>query len=406
MMRRLIFLSLLLLACASAFPVLGQTPFALSNIGQPAESRDARMVGRGGWGMAVQDSLNPGFTNLASLTDLRHVAVRFTVHGEKGSHKDSHGSRTTHRTMIPDVRVGLPVIKGRLALSAGMEVLRSFEYRTQEPKTWYAWDDTLSGYEQFLREGTLWRVPFGVSWQPVESISLGASLGLVQGALREELFNYFREPSDSSGNPLYLTTGRTQEDTFSGTMATLAMRLGSADGPMLGVSYTPGYDLDAERKLSVGGLVARSYDTYTLSMPEKWEAGFQLPVRGRWHLGADARYQPFSRFSGYADWEADMVDEYVVSLGLERELAFARHGGGNNRPLRVGLRVMRWGYQMNGADIMEKTISVGTGFPFRRKMGMLDVALSYSRLGDEAKNGLQSDIWRLTVSVAGLERWW
>jgi len=406
MMRRMILCPLLLAALMMAVPALGQTPFALSNIGQPTESRDARMVGRGGWGMAVEDSLDPGFTNLAGLTALRHVAVRFTAHGEKGNNEDANGSRTTHRTMIPNVRVGLPVIKGKLALSTGMEVLRTFEYRTQEERTWYAWEDTLSGYEQFLREGTLWRVPFGVSWKPAANLSLGASIGLVQGSLKEELFNYFIEPASANGNPLYLATGRTQEDTFSGTTATLALRLGSPGGPALGASYTPGYDLDVDRKLSVGGLAARVYESYTLSMPEKWEAGFELPVSGRWRFGGDARFQPFSQFSGYDDWAVDMVDEYAIGLGVERALAFDRHGGGNNRPLRLGVQYKRWAYQLNGEDIIEKTVSVGTGFPFRQKMGMLDVALSYSRLGDQAKNGLQSDIFRVTVSVAGLERWW
>ena len=52
------------------------------------------------------------------------------------------------------------------------------------------------------------------------------------------------------------------------------------------------------------------------------------------------------------------------------------------------------------------TFSAGTGFPFGQKMGSLDLGVSYSMIGSLADNGLESRIWRLTVSVTGLERWW
>jgi hypothetical protein len=54
----------------------------------------------------------------------------------------------------------------------------------------------------------------------------------------------------------------------------------------------------------------------------------------------------------------------------------------------------------------EMSVSVGTGFPFRQNLGELDVAVSYGTIGDLEKNGLESTVWRLTISVTGLERWW
>lgn len=391
---------------AMATGAWAQTPFSLTNIGQPTENRDARMVGRGGWGMAVRDSLNPGFTNLASLSALKHVAIRFTAAGENGNHADAGSERTTHRTQIPEIRVGLPIIKDKLAFTTGMQVMRTFEFRTFEINTWYAFDDTLNGNKKFLREGTLWRVPLGLSWAPMKNVSLGASVSRVQGSLREEFFTYFEEPHDSSGNPLYLNNGLSQEDVFSGAMSTFAIQLGDGSGPSFGASYSPSYDLEIDRQMSVGGLVARSSDNWDVKMPEKWQVGFQLPIAGRWRAGGDYGFQPFSKFSGYDAWGDDMVDEYTVGFGLERVMGFARHGGSNNRPLRLGVQYKRWGYLAGGEEISEKTISIGTGFPFRKKMGMMDVAFSYSRLGDEAKNRMESNIFRMTVSVAGLERWW
>ncbi len=405
-----VILSIMVLALTVGFVLPGvvsaQSPFALTNIGQPIDSNDARMMGRGGWGMAVYDSLNPGFLNVASLSALRHVTVKFTAYGEKNKSDDVHGSRTTHRTIIPDIRVGLPLIKGKLAFSTGIEVKRSFEYRTMTPLTWYAMDDTLTGNQQFLREGSIWQVPMGLSWKIAKGVSLGATLGLVNGTIRESLTDFFLHPATASGVPLYLSSGTVQKDEFTGRLTTWSLHLGSPNSLAFGASYTPSHDLTVNRKVSLGGLGDRNYSQWTLDFPDTYRAGFQAKISDRWHLGGDATLQTFGDFKGHADWAEDTIDEYTVAFGLERKIAFQRHGGQGNLPLRFGVKYRRWGYRVNDAEVEEKTFSLGTGFPFRQKMGMLDVALSYSMIGDEAKNGRESNVWRMTFSVTGLENWW
>lgn len=385
---------------------VAQTPFALTNIGQPIDSEDARMIGRGGWGMAVYDSLDPGFLNVASLSAIQHVVVKFTTYGEKTKSDDADGSRTTHRTFIPDIRVGLPIVKGKLAFSTGIELKRSSEYRTMTPKTWYAFDDTITGNEQFLREGSIWQVPMGLSWNVVKGVSLGATLGLVNGTIRESLTDFYLFPATANGTPLYLSSGTVQSDEFTGTMTTWSMHLGSPNTLALGASFTPAHNLDVNRKVALGGVGERYSTQWTLDMPDTYRAGFQARLTDRWRFGGDATLQTFGDFTGNVDWADDMVDEYSASFGLERKISFTRHGGKNNLPLRMGVRYRRWGYLVGGDEVVEKTFSVGTGFPFRKKMGMLDIALSYSMIGDLEKNGRESNVWRTTISVTGLEKWW
>ncbi len=402
-------LSLVLLAGGlSLMPVqaLAQSPFALANIGQPIDNADARMTGRGGWGMAVHDSLNPGFMNVASLTALRHVAVKFTSYGEKIDSSDEYGSRQVHRSLLPDIRVGIPIIKGRLAFSTGIEVGRSFEYRTLQPMTWYAEEDTITGNKQFRREGTLWQIPTGLSLRLFGNLSVAGTVGMVNGTIRETTDNFFLQPSGFTGNPLYLANRKVREDEFTGTQTTLSIHFGSSNGLALGASWTPGHNLDVDRKISMGGLSARENSTWTFDIPETFKAGFQLKLTGRWRVGGDGIFQRYSEFGGNLQWASDTVDEYSASLGLERSVAFERHGGMSNLPLRFGVKYRRWGFLVGGQEVEEKVISMGTGFPFNRKMGMLDTSLSYSVIGDESKNGMESNVWRLTVSVTGLEKWW
>ncbi len=383
-----------------------QSPFALTNIGQPIDSEDARMMGRGGWGMAVYDSLNPGFLNVASLSALRHVAVRFTVYGEKTISEDEQGSRTTHRTLIPDVRVGLPIIKSRLAFSTGFQVNRSFEYRTMSEMTWFAIEDTITGNQQFIRDGSLWQVPMGLSLKVFNGFSLGATIGLVNGTIRESMTNFYLFPAAPNGSPLYLASGTEQKDEFSGTMTSWSIHLGSPNSLALGASYTPAHDLSVNRKVSMGGVGAKYNTTWTLDVPDTYRAGFQARLSTRWQVGADATMQKFSNFEGNQDWAGDMIDEYSLAVGLEKVVGFERHGGSGNMPLRLGARYRRWGFLVNGAEVEEKTFSIGTGFPFRKKMGMMDIALSYSLIGDMANNARESKVWRGTISVSGLEKWW
>ena len=101
-----------------------------------------------------------------------------------------------------------------------------------------------------------------------------------------------------------------------------------------------------------------------------------------------------------------MQDEYAWTAGLERVQAGERRGGANNLPLRLSTGYHRWAYEIGGQPVDEWTWAGGTGFPFRGDMGQLDVALSYSTIGAREKNGHESSVWRLTVSVTGLERWW
>lgn len=392
-----------LLGAASAS---AQTPLALTNFGQRLDNEDARMAGRGGWGMAVEDSTHPGFKNLASLTAVDKVALNFSAYGDHTKSEDAHGERVTDRVFTPDIRVALPVIKGRMAVTAGFVVDRSTQYDTSVDSTWTAWDDTISGKVQFLRDGSTFRVPLGIAFSPRDGLSLSAALNLQRGTLRESFYNLFQDPASLTGFPLYQTDLLVQEDTYSGTSATFAALLRPAGRIRLGVSWTPAYDLDVDRKIEMGGVAQRAHDHMTYAMPAEYRGGLEVLLQDRWKAGADYQWQDFKEFSGQDAWAADMETEHTLSMGIERIRAHARHGGWDNLPVRLGVRLRTWAYRMGGNQVHETTFSAGTGFPFRGDLGQLDVALSYSMVGDLADNGMQSRVVRLTISVTGLERWW
>ena len=400
-------LTILLVGMLFAGPLAAQTPFALTNIGQKADTEDARMVGRGGWGMAVHDSTNPGLKNIAGLSALRQVAVSFIGYGTSTQSEDPNSERTVNRVVAPDFRLAVPVVKGRLALSTGFSMDRSFRYDTISPFTDYARGDTLSGVEHFLRQGTLFGVPIGVAWEAVPGLSLGATVSLVRGNVTESMYEIFLEPINVAGSPFYKTVLQLQKDTFMGTSYTWSALYKLGERARVGASWTPAYEVDADRSISLSGLSQRYFTSWSMTMPDEYMVGAQANLHGRWWLGGDYQIQTFGEFEGPQEWLGEgMEDETTISVGVEKRIAYQRHGGLDNWPLRMGFRTRQWAYQVGGNPVRENTYSIGTGFPFRGKLGVLDLALSYSTIGDLEENGLEDSIWKMSLSVTGLENWW
>ena len=407
-MRLVVVMPALLALLAPVTAARAQTPFALQNVGQRATADDARMVARG-FGMTVTDSLHPGFKNVSSLSSLRHVALKFTGYGEQVDSRDATGERRTYRTYSPDVRIAVPVFKSRLALTAGFSVDRNTAYHTLrdtavQPPFWDPPEDepdaTLDGRYEFVREGSLYTVPLGVALQALPGISLGASLNLVRGSNVDASSEYLRPPT------VYVNTTVVAEEIYTGTSTTLALLLAPGRRVRAGISWTPAHDVEVDRKVELEGVAERARSTFTMRMPQEVRAGVEARILGRWRIGADAHFAEFSEYRGREDWEQTMRDEYAWSAGLERIQARARRGGLSNLPLRIGTGYRRWAYTIGGAPVEEWTYAVGTGFPFRGDMGHLDLAVSWSQIGDRGDNGYESEIWRLTVSVTGLEAWW
>jgi hypothetical protein len=390
---------MMLTLALGAVTASAQTPMAGSNIGQRIVPDDARMVARGGWGMAVSDTTHPGFKNLASLAYLRHVVLKYTGYGELTDSESPNGTRTTSGVYSPGIQFALPVIKSRLGMTAGFSMNGSTRWDAQRDSTWTLADTSVVGGIALSREGTRFKVPLGVAWRPYERLAIAGAINLESGSSLE---NYNEAFASSGIDPNLKET----KDLYQGTSYTLGLQWQPLARLSLGASWTPAYTLEVDRQVKVQGVTARYQTSWDLSLPAEYMAGFQLRLTERWQVGADAQFMPFSEFSGNDAWAEEMYDEYTFGFGLERMKANERRAGMKNLPLRLGANLHRWAYGLGGEPIEELTFSIGTGFGFARDLGQLDVSLSYGMIGDLGQNGVRSNVYRLGVSVTGLEAWW
>lgn len=394
-MRRLALLALLLAAAEAG----AQSPFALVGPGQDVSVGSARIAGRGGWGMAEGDTLSPSFLNPAALADLHHLAVMFSGYGETSVSEGNGTDRRSNRTIVPEIRIAVPLRDGKLALHSGFSVRRSTQYRTERATIW-TWEGVeYSGFERTIREGTLFHVPLGLGWRATPWLALGAGVDWVRGPVREELAQVVIDVDGS-----FLPNSLIEEDVFDGVTATFSGLLEPAGPLSFGLSYSLAHDADREHTVTLGGVAGRLTADGTVRMPEEARAGFQLDLGSSWHFGGDAKLARWSQFSGIAEWEAIARDEWTFAAGIERKLGFQPQSRGYIAPVRAGYSWRRWAYEVGGAPVDEHTWSVGTGFPLSNRMGTIDLGLSYFVLGDRSENGWSTSGWRLALSVTGLER--
>jgi hypothetical protein len=395
-----------LLVLLSAQLAAAQTPFSLFNIGADIQMSDARATGRGGWAMAEQDTSLPSFANIASLPGLTNVAVLFGGFAETRRSESSAETRRTRRVLAPNLRAAIPLMGGRGILTAGFQGRRATQYKTLVRRSIPPENGEFLYDREFIREGTQFDVPLGFAWRLEDRIAAGVSVNLIRGGIRELLNAFIMTDADSNGVLDYLPASQIMDDEFEGTSTTFSLLLTPHPRLRVGASYTPAHEIQVERRLELVGVAVKADSTFRLQWPEEWAVGAAVSLSDRWQAGLDYQARAFSGFTGREDWERDMLDEWSLGFGFERKHGQIRHGGLRNWPLRFGLTFRRWGYRLAGEEVRETHLSCGTGFPFREGGGHLDLAVSYGWLGDLEKNGLEDRLWRLTVSVAGLEKWW
>jgi hypothetical protein len=389
------------LAFLAAQPAWAQQPYAMSAMGQNVEIGTARDTGRGGWGMAASDTLTPGTLNQAALGDLRFLGLVFSGFGMTTDSETADETRTTSRTVVPNIRLAVPLRSGQLTLHGGFLVKRSMEWEVRTDIAMEQFGNAVTGTERYRRTGSLWQVPVGLAWRLRPGLSVGASYNWVGGSIEDQISQVFGDPRSS---PYYLANVRGQLDNLKGQCITASVLLDALRFLQLGASYTNPYELTAEREVSLADVAYRRRSTLDYEMPAEYRAGVMVRLPGHWRLGADGYFSPFSEFTGREDWEAIMVDEWTVSAGIERIYVRAQRGGGYQVPVRAGYQYHQWAHTVGGSEVREHTVSVGTGFPFRNRLGMIDLALSYSWAGDLQRNGYRTETWRLGLSIVGLER--
>jgi len=403
MTKRTICATTLLLLTLLPSGVRADSLFGMSYFGQPTTLRDARIEGRGGMGLAYRDSVNASVMQATQLVDLTQVTIGVSNVFSRRTSEDVGGALDRNGLSTPTVRLGLPVFdNGGVGLGFGAR--RATQWTIVRD---FAPDPTLT--ETLDRSGTLFDVPIQEAWRFADRVTVGAGLHLLRGNVRMEY--ELDLPASGATDP---TDER--EDIYQGTATEFSLAVHDV-GPVSVAGYwISDFDADVEERQRGVALSDRSDGERTDEMPARYGAGIRVDLPGDWSAGVDYTAEDWSSYTGRSfrfgedgafDPDApaqDLNDEIEWRFGLEREAR--RRGFGATLPVRAGAYWRQWHYQLNGSDVTEWGVTLGSGVYLRGGSARADLSIGYSRIGDLDENGASEDVFRIVLSIAGGERWY
>lgn len=377
--------------------------FGFSYFGESTQSFDARIEGRGGMGLAYRDSVNANVMQATQLADLTLVSIGLTNAFGRRTSEDPDGTLTRIGLDTPAVRIGFPLF-GHGGLGVGFTARRATQWKIVRDSAVDA-----SVVETIDRSGTLFDVPVQIGWRFGDHVVAGAGLHLLRGNVR---MDYVLDLEDGQATD----PEDTREDIYSGTAPELSLAVHDL-GPVSVAGYwIGGFDADVDVRQRGVALEDRTAESRTDEMPARFGAGARLDLPGDWSTGVDFRTEAWGDYSGRSftydengafdpDGTAtDLQDEVEWRFGLERESR--RRGFGATTPLRMGAYWKRWHYQLQGEDVTEWGLTLGSGVSLRGGSARADVSIGYSRIGNLDDNGASEDVFRAVLSISGGERWY
>ena len=261
-------------------------------------------------------------------------------------------------------------------------------------------DDGAGGqpYEQiFETDGNLIRIPFLFAIER-RGIGLGAGLDLLLVNSTTRWQNVF--PEDSG----YTSSNDLRESSLKGLGARFGAQVPITSWLRVGGWGALPAELSGEVTLRKDGDTDSgevSKEDITGRFADAWSAGLQLgPFRGVRFL-ADWTYE---------NWEdvepVSPDDQYSDVTRFAGGLEWTRGIGGIQWPIRLGGRTEHLHARDGlGRRVRETVVTAGSGFAFASGRGNFDWFVEYGRRGEKDTNEYYEEIFRIGLTLTGLEEW-
>lgn len=391
------------LALLLLFPTLSfgeSSVFAMvpKSIGEHYYPYSVAALGRGGFSMAVVDSVSLNQMNYSLWTFIPKTTFTLGIAYQGLATESPTNKISSLDGSFLGGYLAIPIMKKKMAIGFGIQpksinnqgfVLRDAGVGAKATQT-------------IRSKGTLSEVQFVAAYSPIPDLSLGFFAYYVLGKINDNTTINYLDLSYSDINV-------SNEYHFYGK------------GPSFGVS---GF-LRLTPRMTIGGRVkfptmttvfSQQRSLNTKETKEKYqEVTFPLNVT------VGMAWQPFERFVlggdiDYIDWKTGylfnglplsyMNNNYRIGAGVEFKPSKRRLASYANRMnYRAGVFYGQMNFLSNGQPVNEYGLTVGLGLPIRQGNSRIDVALQAGKRGDISINGLSEMFFRLNFSVSANELW-
>jgi len=392
--RAVLLLTLVALASTVA-SVQAESLFSQSFFGRNAFMADARVEGRGGAGLAYQDTLTALVTSPAQLTDLHRVTLSMVIQLGYMDARDRSGQRRHYEFNTPNFGIVLP-IGPWFSFGTGFRAQRSTQWTLTRESAASPPDEDPPIQETLQRDGTLFDLPLELGVRVSHHIRLGVGLLVTRGSIRQR----WSAAVPSGASPL-----DTREDVYKAQVPEFAASLLDIGPFSFAGFYVPSRSAKVEIQRRGVSAESNQNSTRTDLLPVRYGVGFRMQLPWHWSIGADHKVTQFPLYQGRETYvNAPLYDELEIRAGLERD--------GNSRgrdkrwPWRLGGYYRTWHYYLENEPITEFGFTLGTGIPIKTNTSRMDIAIAWGQVGKLGLNGAQESFFRVMLSITGGEKWY
>ena len=462
-------LSFLMFICLSSWTFFAiaqpanNSPYARYGLGNLNSGTNIRNAGIGGLSAAMREDSIPflvNFQNPASYTSLGFTAFDIGLYGNFATISTSTEKQNLTRANLSYLAFGFPVLKVR-AKSKGDTILETLavEERLLRIRKRVLWGGAFgirefssvkySATESFLYEtgassgdsafnytylfqgnGGVNQVFIGMGISPIENLSIGINASYLFGRINRiqrleiDESNYFNVKSEritdvggfyvDYGVQYALAVKQKSVLQFGATMAhPMKVR---ANSTLLGRTYSLtafGEDIIKDT------IILREVKGGNITMPWKYGFGITWRYGDKWLFGAEHNQE---LWSGYRDVEGrndSLADAWRTTLGVEFKpsVDYTKRGFWSyfgKMSYRLGGYYSMTQYKVNGVQLPNYGITLGLGFPLRRKrlpgknefiQSMINFAVEWGQRGTTDRSLLLENYWNFKLGFTLNDKW-
>ena len=376
---------------------LGYSLYSLGRPGEPVPPADARGMALGNNALGLWDPYSLSLINPASIAGREYSTITLTTRWENNFYRVATGDSVYEVVDLPNIQFTFDLPAG-LAVGAGWQERQSWRYLYSKPL--HDGDEEV-GTAWVEGRGAVSAANLALAWAPDENLGLGIRVSGLIGSPTE----VWRTEFDDEDNDEYTDTeDRLVTDVVGLTLAAgVNARLGQFN---LG-AYLEYPVLGDVTKITESNFGEVSRESATFDFPINFGLGVGWTPSRNLLLVGDFRYEMWSGFTidgverGYDDTlHAGLGVEVIPSRRFTDFFLW-------RMPWRVGGYYETLYDSPRGTGFSELGVTVGTGVFFGEEdESTIDLAFQYARRGNLDENGLEEEIFRLSVSFNGSDNWW
>ena len=382
------------------------SPYTIRELGEFHEALWPHYAGMSNVGMALPLKWQLQGPNPALLSHSVLTHVQFSLLSDaRRIQSENHTTRLSNINLGP-VTFSLPLRAEHWGLRFGFSPYTTVNYSSQESIN-IENDENTTTLHKISGSGGLHQFHIAQGVKISTYLHIGLSLQYYAGSIQREDHISVRDPFFEGWE-----ADQFLEHTYKGLGYTVGLYYafsGTATGPSIGLSYTPGVSLTEARNLSTSYNSATDVTTpisipQTVShgesiayLPEIWQIGLGYTKENIWQIGLDVTQKTYRSSSVYQNsWSVALGS--VLVPNYESFKYFAR------LPYRIGLRWQALPYTLSGKQIQEFSASAGSSVVLKSG-SKIDFAVQGGFRGENKGGSAYERYIKLYLSSSFSNKW-